>query len=117
MMDVNRATERKAVNIKAEILAGERSYDGTIENVSIDGLYIQYITGPTKSSKDFLPISSVKVRFKFPSGEKVELVCETRWINIYAEPPDSVVNHLGIQIILPPEGLKDFVDTLQMPSE
>ncbi|HDH34333.1 MAG TPA: PilZ domain-containing protein [Nitrospirae bacterium] len=116
-MDINRVYERMIVNLEAEVLAGGHTYKGTIENISIDGLYIQFITGPTKSSKDFLPISRVKIRFQLPSGEKVDLICEIRWINIYAEPPDSVVNHLGIQIIDSPKGLKDFVDTLQMPSE
>ena len=116
-MDVNRAYERKVVDLEAEVLAGGHTYSGIIENISTDGLYIQFTTEPTKSAKDFLPISRLIISFQLPSGEKVELTCESRWINIYTEPPDSVVNHLGIQIIDPPQTLKDFVDTLQMPSE
>lgn len=116
-MDVNRAVERKIVNLEAEAEAGGHSYTGTIENISTDGLYIQFTTEPTKSAKDFLPISKLIIKFQIPSGEKIELACESRWINIYQEPPDSIVNNLGIRIIDPPQILKDFVDTLEMPSE
>ena len=116
-MDVNRAYERKVVNLEADVLAGGHNYTGTIENISTDGLYIQFTTEPTKNAKDFLPIAKINISFQLPSGEKIDLNCESRWINIYTEPPDSVVNHLGIQIIDPPQTLKDFVDTLQMPSE
>ena len=116
-MDVNRAVERKIVDLEAELLAGGHSYTGTIENISSDGLYIQFTTEPTKSAKDFLPTSKLVIKFQIPSGEKIDLTCESRWINIYQVPPDSVVNNLGILIIDPPQILKDFVDTLQLPSE
>ena len=116
-MDVNRATERMVVNLEAEVLAGGNTYSGTIENISTDGLYIQFVTEPTKSVKDFLPTTRFNIKFQLPSGDKINLDCESRWINIYTEPPDSVVNHLGIQIIDPPQKLKDFVDTLQLPSD
>ena len=115
-MDVNRSAERMVVNLEAELLAGGHTYTGTIENISTDGLYIQLITEPTKSAKDFLPTARINIRFQIPSGEKVDLACESRWINIYVEPPDSVVNHLGVHILDLPRELKDFVDTLQMPS-
>ena len=111
-MDVNRASERKTVNLKAEVLAGGNTYSGVIENISSDGLYIQFTTEPTKSAKDFLPKSKFHIIFQIPAGEKFELTCESRWINIYTEPPDSVVNNLGIQIIEPPEELKAFVEAL-----
>ena len=116
-MDVNRAYERKIVNLEAEVLAGGHTYSGIIENISSDGIYIQFTTEPTKSAKDFLPKARFNIMFKLPSGEKIDLACESRWINIYTEPPDSVVNNLGIQILDPPQELKNFVDTLQMPSE
>ena len=102
-MDVNRASERKVVNLVAELSAGENTYSGTIENISIDGLYIQFTTEPTKSAKDFLPTTKFNIKFQLPSGDNMELECESRWINIYTEPPDSIVNHLGIQIIDPPQ--------------
>ena len=116
-MDVNRAYERKVVNLEAEVMAGDNSYTGTIENISTDGLYLQFTTEPTKSAKDFLPTSKFNIIFHLPSGDKMDLACESRWINIYTEPPDSLVNNLGIKIIDPPQVLKDFVDTLQLPSE
>ena len=116
-MDVNRASERKIVDIEAELLVGDHTYTGIIENISTDGLYIHFLTEPTNSAKDFLPISKFNIKFQLPSGEKIELVCESRWINIYQEPPDSIVNHLGILLIDPPQKLKDFTDTLQLPSE
>ena len=116
-MDINRAVERKVVNLEAEVLAGGHSYTGTIENISTDGLYIQFTTEPTKSAKDFLPTSIIIMKLQLPSGEKIDLNCESRWINIYQEPPDSIVNNLGIRIIDPPQILKDFVDTLQLLSE
>jgi hypothetical protein len=115
-MDVNRAYERKLVNLEAKVLAAGHIYSGIIENISSDGLYIQFTTEPTKSAKDFLPKARFNIMFQLPSGKKIDLACESRWINIYTEPPDSVVNNLGIQILDPPQTLKDFVDTLQLPS-
>ena len=115
-MDINRAA-RKVVNLEVEVSAGDHNYTGTIENISTDGLYIQFTTEPTKSAKDFLPTSKLIIKFQIPSVEKIDLNCESRWINIYQVPPDSVVNNLGILILDPPQKLKDFVDTLQLPSE
>lgn len=111
-MDLNRASERKAVNLRADVVAGRKTYTGIIENISSDGLYIQFTTEPTKSAKDFLPTNRINIIFQVPGGEKFELTCESRWINIYTEPPDSVVNNLGIQIIDPPEALKAYVESL-----
>ena len=116
-MDVNRGSDRKVINLEADVLAGGHAYTGTIENISTDGIYIQFRTEPTKSAKDFLPVARITINFELPSGDKLELDCESRWINIYTEPPDSVVNHLGIQILDPPQKLKDFINTLTMPSE
>ncbi len=111
-MNANRGSERKVVNMDVELVAGDHTYTGTIENISADGLYIQFTTEPTKSAKDFLPTSKFNIKLTLPSGENLELACESKWINIYQEPPDDVVNHLGIQIIDPPEKLKEFIETL-----
>ncbi len=112
-----RCGERKLVTIDAEIVSGKDRYKGRIGNISLNiymkvGLFIQFATDLDASLNDFLPPSKVIIKFKIPSGEEFELKCESRWINITLAPPHSRVNQLGMQIIDPPEKLKEFAETL-----
>ncbi|MEW6601973.1 MAG: PilZ domain-containing protein [Nitrospirota bacterium] len=109
---IKRKAKRKDVHLQAWLYAGERYYAGTIENISVDGIYVQFITAPTESAKDFLPVSQFRLELQLPSGTKLAINCESRWINIYITPPDSIVNRLGIQLIDSPQELKDYVSSL-----
>ena len=112
-----RSAERKPVTIEAEIVSGKNRYKGRIGNISLNlykqvGLFIRFATDLDASLNDFLPPSKVIIKFKIPSGEEFELKCKSMWINIHQVPPHSLVNQLGIQIIDPPEKLKEFAKSL-----
>ena len=113
-----RCGERKFATIDAEIVSGKDRYKGRIGNISLNiymkvGLFIQFATDMDASLNDFLPPSKVIIKFEIPSGEEFELKCESMWINIYQEPPHSLVNKLGMQVIEDtPEKLKKFIKKL-----
>ena len=102
-----RRHERKIVNIRAELVCGDRRYAGSIENISPAGVYV--VTAPTRSTRDFAPDSALELRFKFPSGEKLNLHCIVKWS--YSTPPHGLTNSIGLQIIDPPLTYKEFLKT------
>lgn len=115
-----RCGERKPVTIDGEIVSRNNRYKGRIGDISLNiymevGLSIQFASDMDINLNDFIPRSKVVIKFKIPSGEEFEVECEVRWINIRQEPPNILVNKLGMKVIDPPEELKKFIKKL--PSE
>lgn len=80
-------------------MVGEKTYQGTIGNVSEEGIS-STVTTYIKTDDMFFPQKNIRLFFELPSGEEVELTCEVRW---YLRPkPDDVNIILGLFILDPP---------------
>ena len=84
------------------------SFDGVIENVSEDG--IEYlITSSIMSSGNFTPKKMIKLNFRIPSGETLDLNCEVEWFLKTPKDKDKSLI-LGMRIIDPPEIYRKLVN-------
>src|SRR3990167_9703709 len=93
-----RLSKRIIIGLKAEIISGDISCEGVIENLSEAGIYV--ITAPTKTEINFAPGTILEVKFQFLSGETLNLHCEVKWS--YKTPPHGLTNRIGMKIINPP---------------
>jgi hypothetical protein len=103
-----RRSERKIVTLKAEIVSGDKSYAGVVENISEEGIYV--ITTPSKNPMDFTHGTMVELKFQLHSGEGMNLHCKVIWA--YKTPPHGLTNSIGVEIIEPPAQYKEFLKTL-----
>jgi len=136
MEKARRTRKRITVNLDAEIILGGKSYSGVVENLSEFGAkWYKFVrateepseygiytgTTPSKTIIDFTPGTPLKLKFKLPSGEKLNLRCEIRWS--YQTPHDEFTNSpsidpppkytaAGMEIIDPPPKYKEFFKTL-----
>ena len=98
-----RLSKRIIIGLKAEIISGDISCEGVIENLSEAGIYV--ITAPTKTEINFAPGTILEVKFQFLSGETLNLHCEVKWS--YKTPPHGLTNRIGMKIINPPWDMSD----------
>jgi hypothetical protein len=103
-----RRSRRIVVSLQAEIIAGDRRYASSIENLSNEGAYV--VTAPTKFSQDFITGTPLELRFSFPSGEKLHLNCRVKWS--YQTPPHGYTNSIGLEIINPPLTYQQILNTM-----
>jgi hypothetical protein len=90
------------------VLAKGKSYAGSLENVSEEGLaYIMPYIKP--ALKELVPEEKIKLIVLTPSGDTLNLNCEIRWTNAHCENERFCV---GAKIIDPPEKYKEFLKTL-----
>ena len=108
-MTNRRESPRTHSNIDAKIISEGKTFEGSIENVSEDGM--EYLmTSFIQASKDFTPDKRIDLVFKAPSGEMISLDCEVVWF-LKAEPrEDNLV--LGMRIINPPVQYRNMVKDL-----
>ena len=98
--------KRTPVKLKAEVISGDKSYEGFIMNLSDDGIYM--VTSPINASTDFTPGNPLNVRFKTQSGESLNLNCEVGWLHMNKTPPHGLTTGMGVEIINTPQEYKDF---------
>ncbi len=114
---VKRRAERKKVFVETNFTSGGRSYTGVIENVSEYGVYMK--TSLTKTAIDFLPATTIELKFCIPSGETINLSCEIIWLyskkiqHPRLENGFAFENNIGMQNKTSPPEYEKFVMNLQ----
>ncbi len=104
-----RLSKRISAYINANVFSGGKTYDGSIENVSEEG--VEYLmTSLIEAPKNFTPEKIIVLNFQIPSGETLNLYCEVKWF--LRTPPFNKKLTLGMKIIDPPPTYKEFVKTL-----
>jgi hypothetical protein len=78
-----RKSKRLAVNLRATLLSGGNKYAGTIENISMDGIFMHMATAPAQSAKDFVPSTEIQLKFQPVQGNHLDLRCNVRWLHIH----------------------------------
>lgn len=93
----------------ASIVSAGRSYEGSIQNLSEEG--VEYLlTSIKKVSKDFIPEKAVSLVLKDPSGKKYKLNCEVKW---YLRAKGSSTSlTLGMKINNPPPRYRELIASL-----
>ncbi len=104
-----RSSKRIIVNSPAEIIAGDKRYASTIENLSVKGIYVT--TAPLKFPLDFTSDMLLELRFRLMSGEKLNLQCKIKWS--YQTPPHGYTHSIGLEVIDPPLTYMEFLKSLK----
>jgi hypothetical protein len=107
-----RKSRRLAVNVEVKLLSGGNHYEGTIENISMDGIFMHMTTAPAQSAKDFVPSTIIQIKFQPAQGNHLDIQCNVRWLHIHEEAPDNLVHKMGVEILDPPSDYKDWVKTI-----
>lgn len=105
-MDERRRSQRIPVNLNAKITAEGRVFDGSIENMSEEGPDC-YMTSYVSATKKYFTKKSVDISFRSPSGEKIDLHCELKWLLETFPEEKSLL--LGMKVIDPPLSLKEVL--------
>jgi len=104
-----RRSERIPLNLPTKILLGGKPYDGTLINVSEDGVGSS-VTSVVEAHEEFVPVNNIQLYFQDPSGKAIDLVCELAWFSRSEE--DSQKITIGMRILNPPLMYKVFIKTL-----
>ena len=103
-----RRHKRAIVSLQAEIIANDKRYATSIENLSDEGAYIVMAT--SQPSLNFSADTHLELRFRMPSGEKISLQCKVKWS--YQTPPHGYTNSVGLEIIEKPPEYNEALKTL-----
>lgn len=104
-----RQSERIPLNLPAKLFLGGKPYDGTIVNVSEDGIG-SAVTSVVEASAEFMPINNIQLHFQDPSGTAIDLVCELAWFSRNEINLQEIT--IGMKIINPPLMYKVFIKKL-----
>jgi hypothetical protein len=96
--------------LKADVCYDSKHSDAMIENFSETGIF--KIVFPEKSLINFYPGETIRVIFQIPSGQKLNLECEIKWIRIQRGAPLFLKYNMGVQIIKPSPEYEEFVKDL-----
>jgi len=102
--------KRIDAKISAEITIDSKYYEGSIENISEEGLF--EIVFPDIEVTDFTPKKILRVKFHRPSGEDLDLKCQIIWLRLNRDNPARLKYCIGMEIISPPESYKKYIKSL-----
>jgi two-component system, cell cycle sensor histidine kinase and response regulator CckA len=88
---------------------GGKPYDGTIVNISEDGIG-SAVTSVVEAQEKFIPVYNIQLHFQDPSGKDIDLVCELAWFS--RSEVDSRMIAIGMKIINPSPIFKVFLRKL-----
>lgn len=98
-----------AVRLQAEMVMEGNTYEGFIENCSREGI-LKII--PHERLQNFLPGTTIEIRFQTPSGKTLNLNCEIRWLRFQTNMPFGLNHFVGMEIINPPRLYNEFIQTI-----
>lgn len=108
-MEKRRST-RIGCRVRSEYTLINKRYKGFIENFSREGLL-----NTIYNDQQELYISlgtTVVVSFRVPSGRKLDLKCEARWIQHAPDLPFGIKHYIGMEIQNPTQAYRDFIQEL-----
>lgn len=104
-----RRSQRVVFQLEAESILKNANYKGTIENFSREGM-MKVI--PNGRLLNILPGTKLHVTFETPSGTKLHLQCEVRWVLHFSNMPFGLRHHVGLKIQNPTRKYMEFVHNL-----
>jgi hypothetical protein len=105
-----RRSKRRIIGLDVEVTLKGHNYQGHILNVSENGifLYIDY----AKAIMDFIPGMRFEIESPLPTGDKLNLRCELKWLYMCKNPAYGYITNIGTKIVNPPLKYREFVKTL-----
>ena len=94
-----RASNRIPVRIEAEFVSNKTSCLGLVKNISECGIYVE-ITH-IEHIENLKPNINVNLKFRFRTGQFLHLKCNKIWS--IKNPSNSLIEHVGLKIIRPPQ--------------
>jgi hypothetical protein len=105
-----KSIKRTDITIRAEIKTDSKYYEGSVENLSEEGLFeISFIDIEVS---DFVPEKILVATFHNPSGEDLHVQCKIIWLRLNKDNSGRLTYCMGMEIILPHSGYKDFLKSL-----
>lgn len=80
------------------------------ENISEGGIYVKIAS--TESTTNIRPGARVDLAIELPSGKLLNLSCKKVWSN--KNTSNSLIEHIGVEIINPPDEYKYFYHHLRL---
>lgn len=102
-----RSFKRIAIGLEAYMYAGNKTFTGSIENVSEDGF--EFLLNHSDALTDLKPGKIIELYFQVPSGEALNLLCEVQWSSL-----DEKTLTLGIKILKSSPKYNEFIKTLDI---
>ena len=93
-----RHVDRINGGFETEIIYEGRSYKGIIDDLSENGVMVT--TLPAEIEVDFIPGSSVDLKFQPHPGETLVLKCRIKWSDKVS--PHGLKHRIGMEVIDPP---------------
>lgn len=104
----NRYSDRIPVELEAEVVLDNHGYEGKIENISDEGIFLKAFSDGI--SLDFTGGTIIQLKPDLPFGEQVELECRVVWSKKDKE--NRYTNEIGLEILNPPPSYDEYVKTL-----
>ncbi len=105
--------KRIPVRLEAYILTAEKTYTGSIENVSEDG-FEYLVHSSSKATEDFHFDKTVEIYFQIPSGEAVNIFCTVKWLSKISSVDGPLT--IGIKIAEPSPKFHGLIRALDIVS-
>ena len=96
--------KRIDAKISAELSIDGKYYEGSIDNLSEEGLFEIVLTDIENT--DFTLKKNIRVKFHRPSGEDLDLKCQIIWLRLNRDNHARLKCCMGMEIISPPESYK-----------
>jgi len=100
---------KKRINIGLDAEFGS-SCTALTGNISEGGIYVKIAC--TESVSNIRPGERMNLALALPSGKLLNLTCKKVWSNKIS--PDSFIEHIGVEIINPPDEYKYFYHRLRL---
>ena len=104
-----RASQRIPIRIEAEFVSKKVNCLALVKNISECGIYAK-ITH-IRPIENFKPNIKVNIKFRFPSGQFLHLKCKRIWS--IKKPSNSLIEHMGLEIIRPPQEYNNFYQAVK----
>ncbi len=102
-----RTCQRIPIHLEAKFVSDKASYMGSIENISESGIYAKITC-----MENFTPDTKAHIKFQIPDGQPLDLECKRAWSK--KDMSDNVTEHIGMEIINPPQEYNYFYDKVKL---
>ena len=108
---VGRISKRIPVILDGELISNSRNCAAIINNISENGIFAK-IPLKEREKKHSLDLNFFSLKLQLPTGDIVNLNCNKKWS--YQISPGSLIEHIGIEVINPPEQYKKYYQRLML---
>ena len=106
-----RIRKRIHVLLDGELISRSGNCSAIINNLSENGIYVKIPISEREKNYP-LDLKLFFLKLQLPTGDIVNLNCNKKWS--YQISPGSLIEHIGIEVINPPEQYKKYYQRLML---